>query len=158
MTLPIVAANARETRALPRILQRIEFNCGDKRPIRRTRQIRVGYDPGVIHASTHTRKHQWPLKTQRTAKVTIPDAGEAFHTYTMEWDADEIRMYVDDRHYFTSRKEGGDWTSWPFFRPFHLVLNVAVGGNWGGEKGIDDRIWPQRMEVDYVRVYRRAAP
>lgn len=118
----------------------------------------VGYDPGVIHASTHSRQHQWRINSQRTAKIAVPDAGEAFHTYTLEWDEGEIRMFVDDRHYFTSRKEGGDWTSWPFFRPFHLVLNVAVGGDWGGAQGIDDTIWPRRMEVDYVRVYRRTAP
>lgn len=115
----------------------------------------VGYDPGVIHASTHSQKHQWRINTQRTAKIDVPDAGEAFHTYTLEWDEEEIRIFVDDRRYFTSRREGGDWTSWPFFRPFHLVLNVAVGGDWGGSKGVDETIWPRRMEVDYVRVYRR---
>lgn len=117
----------------------------------------VGYDPGVVHASTHSQKHQWRINTQRTAKIDVPDAGEAFHTYVLEWDAEEIRMYVDDRQYFTSRREGGDWTSWPFFRPFHLVLNVAVGGDWGAAKGIDETIWPRRLVVDYVRVYRAAA-
>ena len=43
---------------------------------------------------------------------------------------------------------------WPFDQPFFLILNVAVGGNWGGQKGVDETIWPQRMEVDYVRVYQ----
>jgi beta-glucanase (GH16 family) len=118
----------------------------------------VGHDPGVVHASTHTQKHQWKIGTQRTAKVAVPDAMEAFHTYILEWEEDEIRIYVDDRHYFTSPREGGDWTSWPFFRPFHLVLNIAFGGEWGGEKGVDPEVLPQRMEVDYVRVYRRATP
>lgn len=116
----------------------------------------VGYDPGVVHASTHTRLHQWRNKNQRTATIPVPDAGTAFHTYTLEWDAEEIRMYVDDRLYFTSRKDGGDWKSWPFDRPFHLVLNLAVGGDWGGAKGVDETIWPRRMEVDYVRVYQKA--
>jgi beta-glucanase (GH16 family) len=115
----------------------------------------VGYDPGVVHASTHSQKHQWKIKTQRTAKIAVPDAGETFHTYVLEWDAEEIRMWVDDRHYFTSRKEGGDWTSWPFFRDFHLVLNLAVGGAWGGAKGVDETIWPRRLEVEFVRVYQR---
>lgn len=117
----------------------------------------VGYDPGVIHASTHSQKHQWRIKTQRTATLPVPDAGDAFHTYALEWDAEEIRMFVDDRHYFTSRKQGGDWTSWPFDRPFHLVLNLAVGGDWGGAKGVDETIWPRRMDVDFVRVYQKAA-
>jgi len=114
----------------------------------------VGHDLGKIHGSTHTRLHQWPLKTQRTAILDVPDAASAFHTYTMEWDAEEIRMYVDDRQYFTSKKDGGDWTSWPFFRDFYLILNVAVGGDWGGEKGVDASAFPQRMEIDFVRVYQ----
>jgi beta-glucanase (GH16 family) len=116
----------------------------------------VGYDPGRVHASTHSQAHQWRNKNQRTAIVDVPDAGTAFHTYTMEWDAEEIRMYIDDRQYFSSRKEGGDWKSWPFDRPFHLLLNLAVGGDWGGVKGVDETIWPRRMEVDYVRVYQKA--
>jgi beta-glucanase (GH16 family) len=114
----------------------------------------VGYAPGVIHASTHSQKNQWRHNNQRTATVQVPDAGTAFHTYAMEWDAEEIRIYVDDHHYFTSRKDGGDWTSWPFTRDFHLVLNLAVGGDWGGEKGVDDPAFPQRIEVEYVRVYQ----
>jgi beta-glucanase (GH16 family) len=118
----------------------------------------VGYDPGVIHASTHSRKNQWRNNNQRTATLTVPDAGTAFHTYAMEWDAEEIRIYVDDRPYFTSRRNGGDWTSWPFTRNFHLVLNLAVGGDWGGVKGVDETAFPQRMEVDFVRVYQKPAP
>ena len=117
----------------------------------------VGYDPGVIHASTHSRKNQWRNNNQRTATLAVPDAGAAFHTYALEWDAEEIRLYVDDQHYFTSRRDGGDWTSWPFTRNFHLVLNLAVGGDWGGVKGVDETAFPRRMEVDFVRVYQEAA-
>ena len=47
--------------------------------------------------------------------------------------------------------------SWPFDQPFYVIVNLAVGGNWGGQQGIDDRVFPQRMEVDYVRVYEKAA-
>jgi beta-glucanase (GH16 family) len=115
----------------------------------------VGFDPGTVHASTHSQKHQWRNNTQRTASVAVPDAGSAFHTYALEWDPEEMRIYVDDQHYFTSKKAGGDWTIWPFDRNFYIVLNLAVGGDWGGIKGVDDAAFPQRMEVDYVRVYRR---
>lgn len=116
----------------------------------------VGYEPGIIHATTHTQKNQWRNNNQRTAKLSVPDAGAAFHNYILEWDAEEIRAYVDAQLYFSSRKDGGDWTSWPFTREFYLVLNLAVGGDWGGSKGVDEKIFPQRMEVDYVRVYQRA--
>jgi beta-glucanase (GH16 family) len=44
--------------------------------------------------------------------------------------------------------------SWPFDQRFHLLLNIAVGGNWGGKYGVDDTIFPQKMEIDYVRVYQ----
>ena len=115
----------------------------------------VGHAPGVVHASTHSRRNQWRNNTQRTATIPVPDAGSAFHTYALEWDPEEIRIFVDDRHYFTSKQDGGDWTSWPFGRNFYLVLNLAIGGDWGAVKGIDDSAFPQRMEVDYVRVYRR---
>lgn len=115
----------------------------------------VGFDQGVVHGSTHSQKHQWRANTQRTATLQVPDVSEAFHTYVLEWDPEEIRIYVDAHRYFVSRKDGGDWRSWPFFRPFHLVLNLAVGGDWGGEKGVDDTIFPRRLEIDYVRVYQR---
>jgi beta-glucanase (GH16 family) len=49
-------------------------------------------------------------------------------------------------------QEGG-YQEWPFDQPFHLILNIAVGGNWGGQKGVAPDIWPQKMEIDYVRVY-----
>jgi beta-glucanase (GH16 family) len=117
----------------------------------------VGHEPGIVHASTHSRKNQWRNNSQRTATIPVPGAGTAFHTYALEWDAEEIRIYVDDHHYFTSRKAGGDWTTWPFERDFYLILNLAVGGDWGAVKGIDENSFPQRMEVDYVRVYQRAA-
>lgn len=115
----------------------------------------VGYNPGVIHASTHCNKYVHTMGTQKTATTSIPDAMSAFHTYTMEWTKDEIKMYVDDKHYFTSYNEGLGWQYWPFFKDFHIILNIAVGGSWGGAQGIDNSIFPQRMEVDYVRVYKK---
>lgn len=74
----------------------------------------------------------------------------------------EIRAYVDGARLLTFRNErltnpAADYKEWPFDKPFHLLLNLAVGGFWGGEKGVDSSIWPQRMEVDYVRVYQDAA-
>lgn len=117
----------------------------------------VGHQPGLIHASTHSRKNQWQNNTQRTAIRRVPDAGTAFHLYGLEWNAEEIRISIDGEIYFTSRKSGGDWTSWPFERNFYLIMNLAIGGAWGAERGIDDHAFPQQMLVDYVRVYQRAA-
>lgn len=64
-------------------------------------------------------------------------------------------FYVDDKLYHSvSRAENDTYKEWPFDQKFHLIMNIAVGGNWGGAQGIDDSIWPQKMEVDYVRVYQ----
>ncbi|MDT4876896.1 Beta-glucanase [compost metagenome] len=64
-------------------------------------------------------------------------------------------MYYDDRLMFTYKNDGEGWESWPYNRPFHLILNLAIGGNLGGQKGVDDSLFPQVFEADYVRVYQR---
>ncbi len=114
----------------------------------------VGYNPGVVHASTHTHAHNWPKGNQKTATLNVPDAEAVFHVYALEWHADLIEVFVDSTKYFSFENQGAGWQAWPFDKDFHLLLNIAVGGNWGGAQGVDDSIFPQRMEVDYVRVYR----
>ena len=119
----------------------------------------VGYDPDVVHASVHTKLYNHMIGTQRTAKVRVPSARSGFSVYAVEWTPSLIRVSVNGKHYFMFRNESGrDHRKWPFVEPFHLMLNVAVGGFWGGAKGVDPDIWPQRMEIDYVRVYQRPGP
>ena len=123
----------------------------------------VGFDPGVVHASVHTRAYNHVDRTQRSERIAVAGAQDAFHVYAVEWTAQEIRAFVDERPYFTFRNErlhdpAADWRQWPCDREFRLLLNVAVGGNWGGQKGVDETIWPQRLEIDYVRVRQRASP
>jgi beta-glucanase (GH16 family) len=62
---------------------------------------------------------------------------------------------VDDSLYFQYTNEGLGETKWPYNKPFYLILNVAVGGAWGGEQGIDEKAFPQTMEIDFVRVYQK---
>ena len=114
----------------------------------------VGYDHGVVHASVHTRKYHHSINTQKTSKINIPDVSENFHVYSVEWNADSVKMLVDDKVFFTFSNERSGYEAWPFDNPMFLILNVAVGGNWGGAKGVDETIWPRSMEVDYVRVYQ----
>lgn len=116
----------------------------------------VGYDPGVIHASTHCNKYVWTNGNQKTATTKIPDCSTAFHNYILEWAANEIKVYVDETLYFTTTNENKGWQYWPFFKDFHLILNLAIGGDWGGAQGIDNNIFPQKMEVEYVRVYEKS--
>jgi beta-glucanase (GH16 family) len=121
----------------------------------------VGHEPDVVHASVHTKAYHHSIGTQRSASVHLPTARTEFNVYAVEWTAEEIRGFVNGQHHFTFRNERvgdiqTDYQKWPFDAPFHLILNVAVGGSWGGAQGVDPGIWPQRMEVDYVRVYQRS--
>jgi beta-glucanase (GH16 family) len=115
----------------------------------------VGYNQGLIHGSTHSLKYYWQVGTQRTDTIFSADVSDAFHNYAMEWYPDRIQVFMDDSLYFTSTNDNTGWEAWPFDKPFYMILNIAVGGAWGGQKGIDDAIWPQRMEVDYIRVYKK---
>jgi len=114
----------------------------------------VGYDPYVIVASAHTESYNHVIGTQKNNKMTVADCYTNFHVYALEWEAAEYRVYIDDTLYFTFKNEGTGAKVWPFDKRFHLLLNVAVGGNWGGAQGIDDTIFPRSMIVDYVRVYK----
>lgn len=115
----------------------------------------VGYDPGVVHASIHCNRYVHTKGTQKTANIRVTDAMNAFHNYTIEWNENEIKAFVDTTQYFSFKNEGKGWQYWPFFKDFHLILNIAWGGNWGGAQGIDNSILPQKMEVEYVRIYEK---
>ena len=115
----------------------------------------VGHEPGVIHASAHSRDYQWQKGTQKTDTIHIADASEKFHTYIWEWDEKTVKAFVNNTLYFEYKNEGLGESKWPYEKPFYLILNVAVGGAWGSLQGIDDEAFPQTMEVDYVRIYQK---
>jgi beta-glucanase (GH16 family) len=113
----------------------------------------VGHEPGVVHGTVHTAKYNHIKGTQRGAKLNLPAPEKNFHRYAIEWDADRIDFFVDDRKYFSFANERAGAEVWPFDEPHFLILNAAVGGSWGGQKGIDPAIFPQKFLIDYVRVY-----
>lgn len=114
----------------------------------------VGYDPNKIHCSIHTSAYNHTRGTQKTATKTIPDATDAFHVYRIDWTPYAVRGYIDGVQYFEFVNNNTDFTAWPFNKKFFLILNVAVGGNWGGAQGVDDTVFPAAMLVDYVKVYK----
>jgi beta-glucanase (GH16 family) len=117
----------------------------------------VGYDKGKVHGSVHSSKYYFKKGNQRTGTTTVADAETAFHVYAIEWSASKIDFFVDNNKYYTVTNDGTGWESYPFNYDFHLIFNLAVGGDWGGAQGVDPNIWPRRLEVDYVRVYKQAA-
>ena len=115
----------------------------------------VGYQPGTIHANIHTRKYNHVQKTGKGSEIKIPDASEAFHVYALEWDKDHLDFFVDEKKYFTYQNDGTGPDAWPYDKGQYLILNLAIGGAWGGQKGIDDAAFPQRYGIDFVRVYQK---
>lgn len=116
----------------------------------------VGWDPNVVLGTLHTGAFNHAKGTQRGAKVTVPTACTAFHAYQLDWRPDTITIGVDGRAFMKVRNDQpGGKPAWPFTTPYQLILNLAVGGDWGGAKGIDEAALPQRMTVDYVRYWKR---
>lgn len=115
----------------------------------------VGWQPRVVHATLHTGAFNHRLGTQRGAKMLIGSACTAYHRYQLDWQPHAITIGVDGRGYMrVADDQPGGHAAWPFTVPYRLILNLAVGGDWGGAKGIDDAALPQQMRVDYVRYWR----
>jgi beta-glucanase (GH16 family) len=115
----------------------------------------VGYDPQTIVASVHTAAYNHVQGTQKNATTKLEAPWADDHVYAAEWSPDRIDVFVDGLEYFTFRNEGTGARAWPFDKPQFVILNLAIGGTWGGQKGIDDSLFPHRLSVDYVRVYQR---
>lgn len=114
----------------------------------------VGFDPDTVFSTVHTGKFNHMIGTQVGKKKGLTTATTEFHVYTLEWEENEMRSYVDGVQYFAFKKMSG-FEAWPFDQSFHLILNLAIGGGLGGKKGIDNSKFPHTFEVDYVRVYQQ---
>ena len=115
----------------------------------------VGHDEGRIHGSVHTESYNHIIGTQRTNSKLIENVKTLFHIYSIEWSEQKIDFFIDDTLHFTFKNDfTNDFRTWPFNERFHLLLNVAVGGNWPGPPN-NTTVFPQDMEVDYVRVYEK---
>jgi beta-glucanase (GH16 family) len=115
----------------------------------------VGHEPDLIKATSHTEAFNHMKGNQKGGSLTVPGATETFHDYILEWEEDEYRVYVDEKLIFTFENEYTGFESWPFDQKFHMILNIAYGGNLGGKEGIDPGSLPARMLIDYVRVYQK---
>jgi beta-glucanase (GH16 family) len=117
----------------------------------------VGNHPGFVHFSLHSKSYNHLNHLQPTHIVEDMALTQGFHEYAFEWDEEELRFFIDKKHHVTFHRgdehrltdEGG----WPFHQPFYLILNLALGGWWGGK--IDDSIFPVTMQFKYVKVYER---
>ena len=115
----------------------------------------VGYDPNRFHGYVHTEAYNHTIGTNKGNSIEVERPWENFHVFAIEWFEDRIDFFVDDVKYFTFEKESDDDDVWPFDKPHYLLLNLAIGGNWGGMEGIDDSLFPHQFIVDYVRIYQK---
>jgi beta-glucanase (GH16 family) len=115
----------------------------------------VGHAMGTVWGTVHNKAYYWVNWEQRKSSILKKNLDQEFHLYSLEWTPEYIHIFLDNNLYFTYVNENTGWKAWPYDHPFHLILNIAVGGNWGRAGGpIDDSIFPVRMEIDYVRVYQ----
>ena len=115
----------------------------------------VGFDQDSVLGTIHTLKYNHLKGTHKNGGVKEKGFQEEFHDYTLEWEEDEMRWYIDDKEIFRYANEGSGFEAWPFDHRFYLIMNIAYGGEWGGRKGVSPELLPSKMEVDYVRVYQR---
>ncbi|GAC1384379.1 MAG: hypothetical protein NVSMB45_12350 [Ginsengibacter sp.] len=113
----------------------------------------IGSNPNIIYGTCHNTSYHGA--TGRGSTTSIASAPDSFHIYKIEWTPTEIDWYVDGNQYYSYLDPKTGPSSWPYYKDFFMILNVAVGGDFGGQKGVDDSAFPQQMLVDYVRVYQR---
>jgi beta-glucanase (GH16 family) len=120
----------------------------------------VGYEMddetgnGIAHASVHCGAYYFKLGNQPTAVIDVERMHDTFHTYAVEWTPEGITGLIDDQPYFEYTDNTTE-LAWPFDEPQNIILNLAMGGGWGGAQGMDESIVSQKMTIDYVRVYER---
>ena len=118
----------------------------------------VSFDPNKVHFSIHSTANNHTNGTQVTSgAVDLETIEEEFHTYGLLWTDRYLKFYIDDMENIKlnfSRPTVSNVENWPFNQHFYFLMNIAVGGNWGGLEGVDTTIFPAVLEVDYVRVYQ----
>lgn len=120
----------------------------------------VGYEiddstgNGINHATCHTPAYYFKIGNQISAQIEVEAMNSEYHTYAVEWYPDRIEAYLDGEHYYTYDKNANE-LEWPFDQPQCIIINLAVGGGWGGAKGIDESWDRHQYILDYVRVYEK---
>jgi beta-glucanase (GH16 family) len=111
----------------------------------------AGKEPGYIHTSLHTPSSFG--NPYNTRKTFVDGIEEGFHIYKVNWTQDRIEFYIDEGLVYSFSPKLKDNTNWPFNKPFYVILNMAIGGNFGGPE-VDDSIFPKEFKIDYVKIYK----
>ena len=114
----------------------------------------VGYEPSMLHFTIHTKKYNHAARTAMGKSVQLPEVANTWHTFILQRNAHRLDMYFNGNPVFSYENDGTGTDAWPYDKPFHFITNVAIGGAWGGLKGIDDTTLPHTMDIDYVRYWK----
>jgi len=115
--------------------------------------LEYGKTPDHIYSTVHAPGYSGGQGRGTNLLVPVDTLKDDFHIYAIEWEENEIRWYFDDQLFFKLTPADVP-DAWIFDRPFHILLNLAVGGAFSGYPD-SKTIFPQRMYIDYVRVYQR---
>ena len=119
----------------------------------------VGCVPTEVSSSIHCQAYYHAINTQKTAARKVAGVMDEFHVYALEWTPEYIKTYVDGKALLFYNPDnyplGRNENTWPFHVPFHYILNLAWGGDWGGMYGVDNDALPVTLEFDYVRVFQK---
>ena len=114
----------------------------------------VGFDPEKVHFNIHLPKASQAPGSVSSKSITVPKVWEGYHVYGLDYQAHRLDLYFDGQKVMSYLDDGKGEESWPFNKPQFLILNLAIGGNWGGQQGVDPSIFPAKFNVEYVRVYQ----
>jgi beta-glucanase (GH16 family) len=116
----------------------------------------IGREPSTVHGTIHGPGYSGANGIG--APFDLPDNqrfSDDFHVFAVEWSKNKIRWFVDGKHYKTITPQNiPEGKQWVYDHPFFLILNFAVGGPWGGNPD-ETSVFPQKMLIDYVRVYKK---
>ncbi|PKK92704.1 MAG: glycoside hydrolase, partial [Tenericutes bacterium HGW-Tenericutes-6] len=113
----------------------------------------AGNRPGIISSAIHTKAYNHKINTQIGKRFTLPSSSTEFHDYELLWTSKKLQFSVDGNIYLTvEKKENDTEEQWPFDQPYYLLINLAVGGWYGGQ--IDDESFPYEFEVDSIKYYQ----
>lgn len=112
----------------------------------------VGFNPNDVHFTVHTAQADGHGHASKGTHITVEHPWTDFHVYGLDWTKGHLDFYFDRKKVFSYGNDGVN--PWPFDKPEFILLNLAIGGDWGGAKGVDPAIFPSLFKIDYVRVYQ----
>ncbi|GHU72074.1 hypothetical protein FACS189413_14630 [Bacteroidia bacterium] len=113
----------------------------------------VGYDANTIYGTVH--REAGSGSNGAGNNISFDGNANDYQIIRIDWEPGYIKWYLDDQLFYTYTNGYAGSAQWPFNQDFYVILNFAVGGDWGGAQGVDGTIWPQEFLIDYVRVYQK---